>query len=169
MSDSAFRRSLTFVLAREGGATITNDPHDPGGLTRFGVSKRSYPMLDIEHLTLEQASEIYRRDYWQKAGCDQLPEPVALVLFDAAVNQGVVPALRLLQLCLGVTVDGSPGPNTARAAAERPIVGTIFDYVCKRWDRYHDTGGAGIYLRGWTRRLFAVQQEALLLAALKEF
>jgi len=60
MSDN-FERCIAFVLRHEGG--YVNDPRDPGGETKYGISKRAYPGLDIKNLTEEQAKEIYRQDY----------------------------------------------------------------------------------------------------------
>lgn len=82
-----FRVSLQFVLKHEGG--YVNDPADPGGETKWGISKRAYPNLDIANLTPDQASDIYARDYWLAAGCDPLPLPYCTVVFDSAVNHGV--------------------------------------------------------------------------------
>ncbi len=48
----------------EGG--YVNDPHDAGGETNMGISKRSYPDVDIKHLTREDAEEIYYRDFWMR-------------------------------------------------------------------------------------------------------
>lgn len=84
MSD--FARCIEFVLAEEGGTV--NDPHDPGGLTKYGISQRSYPDVDILRLTLDDATAIYRRDYWDKIRGDELPAGIDLLVFDSAVNQG---------------------------------------------------------------------------------
>jgi lysozyme family protein len=89
-----FPASIVFVLAREGG--YVHDPVDAGGETNFGISKRAYPDLDIKSLTRADAEVIYRRDYWVPAKCDQLPWPLALCHFDAAVNHGVGQATRFL-------------------------------------------------------------------------
>lgn len=88
--NDAFERSLAFVLKWEGG--YTNDPDDPGGETNFGISRRAYPRENIGKMTRERAAEIYRRDYWEPAGCPALPFPLALCVFDTAVNCGVVSA-----------------------------------------------------------------------------
>src|ERR1700730_15046728 len=82
-----FRVSLQFTLKWEGG--YVNDPADPGGETKWGISKRAYPNLDIANLTPDQASDIYARDYCLAAGCDPLPLPYCTVVFDSAVNHGV--------------------------------------------------------------------------------
>jgi lysozyme family protein len=58
----AWETAIAFVLRMEGGTTVENDPHDPGGMTKFGISHKAFPDLDIANLTLEQAKEIYRRE-----------------------------------------------------------------------------------------------------------
>ena len=85
-SSKTFEDALKFVLKWEGG--YSNDPNDPGGETKFGISKRSYPNLDIKNLTLKQAKEIYFQNYWLKAGCDKLTSPLDIIVFDTAVNMG---------------------------------------------------------------------------------
>lgn len=82
-----FDRAIAFVLKAEGG--YVNDPKDPGGETKFGISKRAYPMLDIKTLKEEDAKLIYFNDYWLKVGCDKMEWPMSLVVFDCAVNQGI--------------------------------------------------------------------------------
>ena len=77
--DNAFDR----VIGHEGG--YVNNSKDPGGETKYGISKRAYPTLDIKSLTLADAKAIYKRDYWDRAQCDALPPGVAFDVFDAAV------------------------------------------------------------------------------------
>lgn len=95
-ADSDFERAVTFVLAWEGG--YINNPVDPGGETNWGISKRSYPNVDIRNLTVAQATEIYRTDYWLRAGCDALTWPLSLMHFDTAVNCGVGKANQFLAM-----------------------------------------------------------------------
>jgi lysozyme family protein len=106
--------AINFVLKMEGGYTV--DPNDPGGETNFGISKKAYPNLDIKDMTVDQAEAIYQSDYWAPCSCDDLPKPLALSVFDCAVNQGVTKAKRILQMALGVEVDGNVGPETIAAA-----------------------------------------------------
>lgn len=82
-----FPTCLAFVLKWEGG--YCDDKDDPGGETKYGICKRSFPSLDIKNLTVEQAGEIYREHYWKRAGCDALPAGLDLAAFDVAVNTGV--------------------------------------------------------------------------------
>lgn len=92
----SFERDVAFVLSREGG--YVNDPKDPGGETRWGIAKRSHPTVDIKNLTREKAIEIYRAEYWRPSGADELAEPLALIVFDSAVNCGVTQAKHWLEL-----------------------------------------------------------------------
>lgn len=97
--DSKFTRALQFTSKWEGG--YVNDPVDPGGETKYGISKRAYPHLDIKNLTREGANEIYYTDYWLAAGCDSLPVPLCMVAFDSAVNHGVSWAKRYVKASNG--------------------------------------------------------------------
>ena len=83
---SNFDRAFTLVVGIEGG--LVDDPSDPGGLTKFGISKRAYPDVDIRNLTLDQAKAIYLRDYWNSHKLDLLEYGKALLVFDCAVNGG---------------------------------------------------------------------------------
>ena len=89
---------------------------DLGGLTKFGISKKSYPNLDIAGLTIEQAISIYKRDFWDKIMGDQIKFfPVAYAIFDQAINRGVVTAIINAQKVVGVKQDGVMGPMTLAA------------------------------------------------------
>lgn len=107
--DEAFER----LIGHEGG--YVNHPNDPGGETRFGISKRSYPNEDIKAMTVARAKEIYRRDFWYPAGCDDVADAARFDLFDTAVNSGVKRAVRLLQRAAGTGDDGVLGPQTLLA------------------------------------------------------
>jgi hypothetical protein len=85
------KKALTFVLKWEG--EYSNDPGDPGGETKWGISKKAYPDEDIKNLTRERALEIYATDYWLASGCDAIPFPANVAVFDTAVNCGVTRAM----------------------------------------------------------------------------
>ncbi len=165
----AFIHALEFVLQHEGG--YVHDPRDPGGETNFGISKRSYPHLDIKSLTREQAAEIYHRDYWSEIGADMLAPAIAAQLFDHAVNAGVGRAVRVLQESINtaciigrpLVVDGILGPNTARAANTCCTPGSddlalIAGRICLERINYYlgiteHNAGLRVFLRGWLRRV----------------
>lgn len=112
--ETDWNEAINFVLEMEGEYTL--DPNDPGGETKYGISKKSYPYLDIKNLSRQNAVEIYKRDFWVPCHCADLPRHFALFVFDAAVNQGPRVAVRLMQIALGVLVDGIIGPKTLSAA-----------------------------------------------------
>lgn len=104
------------VIAHEGGAKITDNPLDPGGLTKFGISKRSYPKVDIRNLTETDAIAIYKRDFWDMVGGDLIKSyGAAFAIFDQAVNRGVSTSIKQAQKVLGITADGKMGATTIRS------------------------------------------------------
>lgn len=82
-----FKTAMAFVRKWEGG--YVNDPDDPGGETKYGISKRAYPKEDIKNLTRERAEFLYKRDYWDVLNLDNFPQDKAIVLFNVAVNMGI--------------------------------------------------------------------------------
>ena len=91
-----FDKAIKFVLKWEGGYNW--DKNDPGGETKFGISKRSYPEFDISKLTLKQVKEIYYQNYWLKCDCDNLPYPFNICVFDTAINCGRSRAKKFLNV-----------------------------------------------------------------------
>lgn len=82
-----FVDAVEVILRHEGG--YVNNPSDPGGETNFGISKRSYPKLDIKNLTRERAMEIYLHDFWTPGRYALIEsQDVATKVFDMAVNMG---------------------------------------------------------------------------------
>ena len=88
-----FDRAVAIILHLEQG--YVNDPDDPGGETKYGISKRTYPNEDIKNLTPERATAIYRADFWLPE-CEVLPWPLALYVFDVSVNSGATRARSFL-------------------------------------------------------------------------
>jgi lysozyme family protein len=151
-----FDKAFEHVIGIEGG--YTNDPKDPGGETKYGISKRAYPLEDIKNMNIERAKLFYRMDYWNKIKGDELPYPLNMFVFDAAVNQGVDPAIDMLQKTLGVARDGILGSETIKAAQEsRGQAMTM--YLADRALRYTGTRNFDQYGRGWLRRLFVLAME----------
>lgn len=144
--DTAFER----VIGHEAG--YVNDPNDPGGETKYGISKRSYPYLDIKNLTVAQAKEIYRRDFWQRIGADKLPDGVAFQAFDFAVNSGIETAVRKLQSAVGVADDGYWGPITRDAVARMSESDIIMLFVAERLDFWRRLSTWKHHGRGWAGR-----------------
>lgn len=157
-----FDRSLTEVLGHEGG--YVNDPHDPGGETNMGISKRSYPKENIRGMTRARAAEIYRRDFWDAVQGDKLPAGLDLVAFDPAVNSGPSRGVKWLQTALGVSADGKIGPATL-AAAQKAHAEAVIDRACNArlaWLRTLPTWGR--YGKGWAKRVESIREEAIAMA-----
>ena len=153
-----FETAFAFVIEKEGGEV--NDPRDNGGHTKYGISQKEYPDLDISALTVEQAKEIYRSDYWLRAGCDGLPEGLGIAVFDSAVNQGVGKAIKLLQRSLRVAEDGAIGPMTLAAMKRADPNQLIENYCTERALHYASLDDFPTFGRGWLRRLFHVARIA---------
>lgn len=145
--DIAFDR----LMGHEGG--YVNDPDDPGGETKWGVSKRSYPHLNIKELTRDGAKEIYRRDFWDRIHGDRLHDGVAFQVFDFAVNSGIDTAVRYLQRALGVADDGHWGPVSQAAADAMSESDTIMRLNAERLDFYTRLSTWPSFGRGWARRI----------------
>lgn len=158
-----FTTCLAFVLAHEGG--YVNDPHDPGGETNFGISRRAYPDLDIAGLTRAQAAAIYRRDYWDRVRGDDLPAGLDALVFDDAVNAGRGGAARRLQQAIGVAVDGVIGPRTLAEAALAVEVAALDETAARRMAHYGALSTFDRFGLGWSRRLMACHRLALALYA----
>lgn len=150
--DQAFEK----LIGHEGGYVSPEDAikrKDPGGETKFGISKRSYPDVDIKNLTIDQAKAIYRRDFWAAIRCDDLPEKVRFQLFDTAVNSGAGQAIKLLQRAACVTADGLIGPQTRTALAAMPA-----DRLVARFNAFRLAFMTGLpnwpqNSRGWALRI----------------
>jgi lysozyme family protein len=113
-----FAKAVEALIQREGG--FVNDPSDSGGETKFGISKRSYPALDIPNLTKQDAADIYFADFWSPAGCDGMPQVVAEAVLDFAVTSSVKRSAKTVQQAAGVLADGVIGPDTLAAIAAHP-------------------------------------------------
>ena len=113
-----FNEIIKKVLEHEGG--YVNDPKDLGGETKYGITKRFYPDVDIKNLTIEQATEIYKKDYWDKNKVETLPQNLWHIYFDMCVNMGKRTAVKVLQRAAvnkgrDIEVDGGLGPMTIGA------------------------------------------------------
>lgn len=112
-----FNEAFENVLLEEGG--FVDDPNDKGGITKYGISQKSYPYLDIAKLTKEDAEKLYKKDYWDSTRIGEIQDQkVANKLFSLAVNMGIKNATLCLQRAArsasGVFLieDGILGKNT---------------------------------------------------------
>lgn len=159
LNDTAFALAFIKLMDLEGG--YVNDPRDPGGETKFGISKRYHPDVDIKNLTMVSAREIYRQIYWIKPGFDKIDNPeLAQKVFIYAVNAGTKKAVEQLQTAAnyfgaGLAVDGIIGPKTlAWVNGYRHQIALVaaFKTLVNTW--YLEKGNSR-YLAGWLSRLEA--------------
>lgn len=129
-----YLKVMQFVLAHEGG--YCNLAGDPGGETKYGISKRSYPDLDIPNLTEQDALDIYWRDFWDKTGCEELDYPMALAIMDTAVNLGI---------------------NKANAL-KTTSAGDWKDYLIQRIAHYNKINNKE-FIHGWLNRVIDLWSE----------
>ena len=154
-----FKEVIEAVLHHEGG--YVNDPKDPGGETKYGVSKKAYPDLDIKNLTLDDAVDIYKRDYWDKAKVEELKPDLRHIYFDMVVNMGRSRAVKVLQQTANskgrtLKVDGGLGPKTIEALKDVELKRARcyrVKYYCDLVSRKPDLEK---FLYGWFRRSLEV-------------
>ena len=154
----SFDKAMEATFAWEGG--YVDNPNDPGGATKYGISKRAHPEVNISKLTKKKAREIYHQDYWQPCGCEELPAGLDLLVFDCAVNQGPGFAVRTLQQSVGAAEDGIFGPRTQAAAESADPHEAIREYVARRGVRYGRLDTFSRFGLGWMRRLADIHQRA---------
>lgn len=151
--DEAFERVIGF----EG--QYSNHPLDPGSETCWGitasVARANGYAGPMRAMPLATAKDIYRRDYWQRCRCDELPPGVAFDVFDAAVNSGPAQAIKWLQRAVGVADDGAIGPITLAAVGRFQPGSLRARYSGMRLDFMASLPSWPSFGRGWARRIAA--------------
>lgn len=148
---SSFELAIGTVLENEGGLVDNKD--DPGGLTKFGISKKSYPNLDIKNLTRDEAIAIYKRDFWMFDGVND--QRVGTKIFDFYVNEKH-DGIKVLQRVLHLDADGVWGPNTltaTNAAIPDLLLQNYRDALCQHYQDIVDANPSEEkFLAGWLIR-----------------
>lgn len=139
------------LLDHEGG--YVNNPRDPGGETKWGISKRSYPHLNIKTLTREEAIEIYRKDFWQRIHGSEIDKSVAFQALDGAVNSGIGNSVRWLQRAASVADDGIIGPVSLAAIKRAHPADLTLLYLAERLEFMTSLTKWPDFGRGWARRI----------------
>ena len=159
MTDT-LKTAMEWILKIEGG--YVDDPTDRGGETKYGISANAYPGVDIANLTIEEATELYRVDYWDAYRCGELNPVPGILLFDAVVQHRPKTAVRLLQEAAGTYIDGIIGPNTIAKANQRDARQFMLDNIRERAIYYHQlvtsNSDQAKFLPNWYRRLPMLQQ-----------
>jgi lysozyme family protein len=158
---------LAFVLAAEGG--YVDDPMDPGGATNMGITLQvlstwrhtAVTKTDVQNLGRDEAGAIYRANYWNAERCSDLPAGVDLIVFDAAVNIGVGRSAKFLQSVVGVTADGSIGPQTVAAVTAKAAADVVNGLAAARLQFYQGLPTFDHFGHGWTARVNNLKAQAL--------
>lgn len=146
-----FLKAFAALLGNEG--EYVNNPEDPGGETKFGISKRAYPNVDIKNLTPEKAMDIYYQDYWLPCACDRMQYALAFEVFDAAVNHGQAKSIMLLQQALGVADDGKLGPISLTKLGQADLNDLLLRYQAYRLKFFTKLQKWDTFGRGWANRV----------------
>lgn len=171
MADDVYEIAFERTIGLEGG--YVDHPQDRGGPTKYGLSKRSNPDLDIPNLTLEQAKQIYKERYWDRLNLISIPyEILQLEIFDTAVNCGLRMAQLIVQRSLnflgeGLSEDGIMGPRTIDAlnrwtekdcrAVFKCLNGFQFIYYVRIIE---NDPRQKVFARGWMKRIQDYREEA---------
>lgn len=151
----SFKQIFDRLIGHEGG--YVDDPHDPGGETNWGVTKRTAQANgytgNMKTMTRQQAYEIYYRAFWLRYNCEQMPDAVAYQFFDAAVNHGFGNASRMLQRAVGVLDDGIIGKYSLEAINHNPISDTLMVLNGERLNFYTRLKNFDRFGKGWVNRV----------------
>lgn len=168
---------ISHILKAEGG--YSNDPDDKGGPTNWGITQatlsdfRGKPATadDVKSLQQSEAIAIYRKNYWDPMGLDQLLDSkLQLILFDQGVNRGTKTAVIQAQVVAnamggGLTEDGKLGPVTAGVINKLNPLDFAREYLQASEHAYVNivirNPSQVKFLRGWLNRVHALQDKTL--------
>lgn len=155
-----FSSIIPWILAHEGG--YVNDPQDPGGETNYGISRRSYPYVDIKNLTPDKAAEIYYNDWWKPLHLGEIDDDrLAAKIFDTCINCGKSGGAKILQAALaerGHTVpqDGYMHQQVIDACNKSNVDKLLISFMFCQLGHYmnitQNRPSNSVFLRGWYKR-----------------
>jgi len=155
-----YLKAVEFVLEMEG--VFSDELSDLGGKTKYGISAKAYPDIDIVNLRKSQALKIYYDDYWMMLRCNDVTESLATVLFDTGINCGVGSSAKWLQRACNkkgsqLVVDGIIGLQSLLAISmhdQQSLISGIIGYRLKRYSALvKKNPSQNKFLRGWVNRV----------------
>lgn len=171
------KEALVFTLKWEGG--ISEVPQDPGGLTNMGITHAVYsswlaskgkPNKSVRNITRQEVEQIYEERYWDPMRAQYLSDPLALTVFDTAVNLGVGGCTRRLQMALGVPVTGAWTQAISDKIHQTDQVKVAINIcrlrIAKRHARVKEAPSQKVFLKGWLKRDNALIAEVKNLAGI---
>lgn len=167
-----FKKAIAVILKHEGG--FVNDADDPGGATNMGITFSVFSKyagvlgLDksvyaLRNITVEQAEEIYRLEFWNKMQGDLIKDQqLATLILDGYVNMGAN-GIKIVQREAGVDADGIVGPNTLggiNAAAAVILFEGIKDARIMFYENLAERKPVlKKFLKGWLNRVYSFKWE----------
>jgi lysozyme family protein len=155
-----FDQAFDELLGHEGG--FSDHAADPGGKTRYGITEAVARDVgyrgDMRELPLDLARRIYAERFWKPMRCDDLPDAIRYVVFDAGVNSGPKQAIIWLQRAVGVTDDGVIGQQTLAAVAQRHPAEVRMRYLAQRLKMMAGLATWPAFGRGWARRIASLME-----------
>lgn len=160
-------QAIALMIRLEGG--YVNNPRDPGGATNGGITQRTLDSLeisglpkDVKDLTQSQIAYIYQGIQWKAIAGDALPDSIAVLVLNAAINQGEPTAIRMLQSVVNVKLDGIMGPSSLAALdkwkssylPDQTLAEEFCAHVATHYAEFNAKEGE--FELGWFRRLFRV-------------
>jgi len=142
--DESFSRLMMF----EGGLT-----NDAGGETKYGISKRAFPDVDVANLTENQAKTLYFKYYWDPLSKGIISEAITYQMFDFAVNSGLFTAIKVLQKILVTREDGIIGYDTKLKLQKVTELNIIIQLLSDRLILMSSLPNWPAENKGWTRRI----------------
>lgn len=165
MAKNNFSTCVEYVIKSEG-SQYTNDPHDPGGPTKWGITltdvrlhiKHNATANDVKRLTKGQAITVYREKYWDAMNCDDLPAGLDYTVFDYGVNSGIGRSGALLRKMMDMpvkppTVTNKVGLNTWEYDVDKFIILFNTERLCF----LYALGNWRYFGRGWGKRVISVR------------
>lgn len=152
-----FDQAFDMLLDPDHEGGYSNNSADPGGETMYGITARvarrnnyTGPMKDLPR---DLAKRIARKEYWEAAHVDELPQEIRFDVFDTAYNSGPAQAIRFVQRAADIPADGAFGPTT-RAAVYVP---NPYQLLCRfngqRLDFLNNLPTWPTFGKGWAQRI----------------
>lgn len=172
-----FEKCIVWLKVHEG-SKYTNDPDDPGGPTKYGITLIDYRLYvnkrgrarDVARLTWPVAKQIYKKKYWDRCRCDELPSGVDYCVFDYGVNSGTGRPRKVLRKLVGQSTRKVTITDAVLTAIGKRNSIDIINHMCT--ERMAFLRGLRIwwkYGRGWSRRVRDVRRRSIEFASSTQF
>lgn len=178
---ASFQPAFEYVLKNEG--VLTENPKDPGGITKFGISLRFLKSLKdpkaysiyadpidadvVRFLMMDQASAIYRREFWDQALFDRIvSQDICNYVFDMAISMGISPAIKCVQRAVWavwrdrniLSEDGILGEKTLHWIKQSNSNALLCAVRSERAGKYRlicaENKSEEIFINGWLKRAY---------------